>query len=68
MPGVTRMIKPTTIPVVGETWLMEERWKRSHTSKYGYDCLMYGLYLPLLQYVTCEERRNEQHDQDEECP
>ena len=40
----------------------------SPTSKYRNDRLVYCLDLLLLKHVACEERRNEEHDHNEERP
>lgn len=38
------------------------------TCEYGYDRFMDGLDSLLLENVAREQGRNQQHDQDEECP
>jgi hypothetical protein len=63
------MIKPTSIPVVHcQAHVRATVEDVGLTSEYGDDRFMNSLYLFLLQHVTCEQGRYEQHDQNEERP
>jgi hypothetical protein len=61
------MTKPTTIPAKTVSECADACGTRL-TGKYRDDGLMDRLDFLLLQNVTRKECRNEQHDQDEECP
>lgn len=65
------MTRPTIIPNIVHSQLLNDSScarRADCTSKYRNDRLMHRLYLLLLQHITREQRRYEQHDQNEQGP
>jgi hypothetical protein len=70
---VSRMINPTNIPesiivIMSINCSHNHERARQLTCEDGKDRLMDRLDLPLLKDIACEQSKDQQHDENEQCP